>query len=72
MDNFDRDVRISHAMLNGSSFEEIGKVFDITGYEAKKAWHSIAEMVRKPPCDHRNMREVKFFRGDWRYAIHQV
>ena len=62
-------VRICHAILNGSDFADISSVQKVSIGDVKKAWEDIAGRFKNPPCDHRNIRECMYFRGDWRKLI---
>ena len=62
-------VRICHAILNGSKLNDIAEVQQVSISQVKQAWESIAGSFNNPPCDHRNLRECMFFRGDWRRLI---
>ena len=67
--DIDKKVRICHAVLNGSSFKDIAEVQRVSVGQVKRAWESVAGSFNNPPCDHRNLRECMFFRGDWRRLI---
>ena len=65
----EKKVRICHAILNDSNFADIASVQQVSISDVKQAWESIAGGFNNPPCDHRNLRECMFFRGDWRRLI---
>ena len=62
-------IRICHAILNGSKLNDIAEVQKVSIGNVKQAWESIAGSFKNPPCDHRNLRECMYFRGDWRRLI---
>ena len=62
-------IRICHAILNKSELVDIASVQQVSISDVKQAWESIAGSFKNPPCDHRNLRECMFFRGDWRRLI---
>ena len=70
--DFEKEVRICHAILNGSNLKDIANVQQISISDVKQAWESVAGSFSNPPCDHRNLRECIFFRGDWRKLISTI
>ena len=67
--NEDTALRIAHAILNGAKHKDIASTQACTMADVKAAWWSVAEKVKNPPGDYRNMREVDLFSNEWRKLI---
>ena len=65
----DTALRISHAILNGAKHKDIASTQGCSMTDVTAAWKSVAERVKNPPGDFRNMREVDLFREEWRRLI---
>ena len=59
----------AHVILNWANHKDIAETQDCTVTDVKAAWASVAVMVKNPPVDYRNAREVLVFKDDWRKLI---
>ena len=65
----DTALRIAHAILNGVNHKDIAETQECSMTDVTAAWESVAERVKNPPGDYRNMREVDLFSKEWRKLI---
>ena len=65
----DTALRIAHAILNGAKHKDIASTQGCSMADVTAAWKSVAEKVKNPPGDYRNMREVALFSKEWRKLI---
>ena len=65
----DAKLRVGHAILNGASLKDIAETNECTIYQVNKAWREVAEKVKNPPGDYRNLREVMIFKKEWRRLL---